>query len=110
MKALISMSILAVLASAQSVGYAQATHASPKKAVTQITCKDYLEMDEVIKPKFIYYAVGQSKSGKPEVVDFDVVGVDQVQPVLDQYCRDNLTSSAYKKVMKESMASEKKHK
>ena len=45
MKALINMGILAVLASAQGVGYAQATNASPLKAVTKITCKDYVEMD-----------------------------------------------------------------
>ena len=118
MKALISMSILAVFAIAQGVAQAQApaqtqtqtVNASSKKAVTQTTCKDYLEMDEVIKPKFIYYSVGYSAHGKPVAATFDVVDVDQIKPVLDEFCRVNLTESAYQKVMKESMASEKKRK
>ena len=118
MKALISMSILAVFAIAQGVAQAQAqapaqtqtVNASSKKEVTQTTCKDYLEMDEVIKPKFIYYSVGYSAHGKPVAATFDVVDVDQIKPVLDEFCRVNLTESAYQKVMKESMASEKKRK
>ena len=114
MRALISMSIVAVLASAQGLALAQATaqqqtaNAPSKKAVTETSCKQYLEMDEVIKPKFIYYLVGHSASGKAKVEGFDVVGIDRIQPVLDEFCRVNLTESAYKKVMKESMASEKK--
>lgn len=110
MKALISMGILAVLASVQGVGHAQTAAASPNKAITTITCKDYVEMDEVIKPKFIFYTVGYSKNGKPTSATLDVVDIDQIKPVLDEYCRDNLTASAYQKVMKESMASEKKRK
>jgi acid stress chaperone HdeA len=101
------MSILVALATAQGMGHAQATTEVSKKPVAQTSCKDYLEMDEVIKPKFIYYTVGYSKRGKPIPETFDVVGVDKMKPMLDEYCRVHLTESAYKKVMQESMASEK---
>lgn len=107
MKAILSMSLLAALATAQGVGYAQATNPSAKKPLAQTSCKDYLEMDETIKPKFIFYTVGYSKHGKPVAESFDVVDVDKMKPVIDEYCRVNLTASAYEKVMKESMASDK---
>jgi acid stress chaperone HdeA len=110
MKALFSMSILAALATAQGLGHAQTTNESPKKPIAQTSCKDYLEMDEVVKPKFIYYSVGYSKRGKPISATFDVVGVDKMKPVVDEYCRVHLTASAYKKVMDESKASEKTNK
>lgn len=107
MKAIFSMSILAALATGQGIGHAQTTTDLPKKPVVQTSCKDYIEMDETIKPKFIYYTVGYSKHGKPAVAAFDVVDVDKMKPILDEYCRVNLTASAYQKVMKESIASEK---
>lgn len=111
MKTLMSMSIMAVLLGAQGMAQAQApaqaTDTASKKAVTETTCKEYLEMDEVIKPKFIYYSVGQSTRGKPTSEFLDVVEIDQIQPVLEEYCRVNLTASAYQKVMNESKASEK---
>lgn len=110
MKALFSMSILVALATAQSVGYTQTMNQSAKKPIAQTSCKDYVEMDEVIKPKFIYYLVGYSKHGKPISAAFDVVSVDKLKPVVDEYCRVHLTESAYKKVMDESMASEKLNK
>ena len=110
MKTLLSIGVLAALVSAQGLAHAQTTDMSPKKAIGQTTCADYLAMDEVIKPKFIYYSVGHAKRGKPTSVTFDVVAVDKLIPVVDEYCQVNLTASAYKKVMDESMASEKTNK
>lgn len=109
-KAILGLSLLAALAATQGVAHAQTTTESPKKAVTQTSCKDYIEMDETIKPKFIYFTMGYSKHGKPTVMPLDVVGVDKLKPVLDEYCRVNLTASAYQKMMKESKASEKMNK
>jgi acid stress chaperone HdeA len=107
MKATLSMSILAALTIGQGVAHAQAMNSSATKPLAQTSCKDYLEMDETIKPKFIFYTVGYSKHGKPVAENFDVVGVDKMKPMIDEYCRINLKASAYEKVMKESMASEK---
>lgn len=102
---------LATLAIAQGAAQAQTTNAPPKKSsVAQTSCKDYLEMDEVVKPKFIYFTVGYSKRGKPTSETFDVVNVDRIKPVVDEYCRVHLTSSAYQKVMDQSIASEKTNK
>lgn len=110
MKLFLNVSILFALVTAQGLAHAQAAHDSPKKSIAQTSCNDYLEMDEAIKPKFIYYSAGYSKRGKRVSPTFDVVGIDTMKPVLDEYCRVHLTSSAYKKVMDESMASEKTNK
>ncbi len=110
MKSLFSMSIMVALAGAPGLGYAQTMKQSPKKPIVQTSCKDYLEMDELIKPKFIFYSAGYSHGGKSIAPTFDVVGVDKMKPVIDEYCRVHLTASAYQKVMDESMASEKTNK
>jgi acid stress chaperone HdeA len=110
MKAILSVSILAALATAQGLSHAQTTNDPPKKPLAQTSCKDYLAMDEVIKPKFIYYTAGYSMRGKPVGANFDVVYVDKMMPVIDEYCRVHLTASAYQKVMDESKASEKTNK
>ncbi|MEO7057352.1 MAG: HdeA/HdeB family chaperone [Caldimonas sp.] len=102
--------IAAALAATQGLAQAQtapAAHPPSNKPLVQTSCKDYLEMDEVVKPKFIYYTVGYSKKGKPTSATFDVVDVDKIQPIVDEYCRVHLTASAYKKVMDESRSSEK---
>lgn len=111
MKTLIGMSILAALTIAQGSVQAQTTTEPSKKAsIVHTTCKDYLAMQEVVKPKFIYYSVGYSKRGKPTSATFDVIDVDRIQPVVDEYCRVHLTASAYRKVMEESIASDKTNK
>lgn len=81
--------------------------ASPAaKTIVKTTCADFLAMDETIRPKFIYYAVGHGSKGRPEAV-LDIAGTDTIQPELEQYCKDNLSKSAYAHVMQDSVASEK---
>ncbi len=87
-------------------GMTQAAVAAPATPVAKTTCQDYLALDETVKPKFIYYAAGLSKKGQETAV-LDVEGTERIKPELDQYCKVNLTKSAYEQVMKSSMASEK---
>ena len=69
---------------------------------------DYVALDETVKPKFIYYVVGHGTHGKKEAV-FDEVAVERIKPQLDEYCKINLSKSAYKQVMASSMASDPVH-
>lgn len=96
-----------LLCFAASAATAQAP-ATPAKAksIVKTSCQEYVALDETIKPKFIYYAVGHSKKGNREVV-FDEVAVEKIKPELDKFCTVNLTKSAYDKVMAESIASER---
>ena len=110
MKTVACFSVLALVLSA-GVSMAQAaTPAAPSgKSVVKTTCKDYLAMDDTFKPKFIYYAVGHGKKGNAEAI-LDVAGTDKIQPELDEYCKVNLSKSAYAHVMQDSMASAKTNK
>ena len=78
------------------------------KPVVKTTCADYVGMDETVKPKFIYFAVGHGQHGKKEAM-FEEAAIEKIKPELDQYCSINLTKSAYQKVMASSMASEPRH-
>ncbi|PZQ63490.1 MAG: HNS-dependent expression A [Variovorax paradoxus] len=97
----LSLSALAATAMAQTPPAAPA----PAKPVVKTSCSDYLALDETIKPKFVYFVVGHGKHGKKDAV-FDEVAVEKIKPQLDEYCKVNLTKSAYDKVMASSMASE----
>lgn len=106
MKSLLRMTLVATLTTISGLGAAQAADMPSKKPIVQTTCKDYLAMDEVLRPKFVYYTVGQTKRDKPETVVFDVVYLDKLVPSIDKYCRVHLTDSAYQRVIAESKASE----
>lgn len=95
-----ALTLAAGVASAQV-----ATTAPAGKSIIKTTCADYLALDETFRPKFIYYAVGHSRKGSEAVLD--VAGIDRIQPQLEEYCKVNLTKSAYEHVMKTSIASEK---
>ena len=110
MKTVACLSVLALaLGTGMSLAQAATPAAPSSKSIVKTTCQDYLAMDETVKPKFIYYAVGHTKKGKPETI-LDISGTDTIQPELDQYCKVNLSKSAYEHVMKTSMASEKTNK
>lgn len=110
MKTLAFLSLVALALSAGApLAQAATTPAAKGKSVVNITCKDYMAMDETVKPKFIYYALGHTQKGTPEAI-LDVLGSDRYKPELDQYCKLHLDKSAYEHVMASSMASEKTNK
>lgn len=99
-------SVLALaLTTGLPMAYAADAAPAPATPVVKTTCTDYLALDETVKPKFIYYAVGHTKKGREEAV-LDVVGTDKIQPELDEFCKVNLNKSAYQHVLQTSMASE----
>ncbi len=106
MKAFRCLPVLALSALAATAAMAQAAApAAPAKPVVQTTCSDYLALNETVRPKFIYYAVGHGRNGKPEAV-FEETAIEKIKPELDQYCSTHLTESAYRKVIASSMASD----
>ena len=105
MKVIPTLSALALVFGA---GMSMAHAAAPAAAqpVVKTTCQDYLALDETIKPKFIYYAVGHGAKGKRDAI-LDIEGTETIQPELDEFCKLNLSKSAYDHVMQSSMASER---
>lgn len=106
MKVLPYLAVLTFSAVTATAAMAQNTGSStPAKPIVKTTCAEYIGMKETIKPEFISYTVGHAKNGKKEAV-FDEVAVEKIKPELDEYCRVNLTKSAYDRVIASSIASE----
>lgn len=80
------LSCAGALALSLTVGVSMA-HAA-KKPVTEMTCEEYLALDETERPNFIYYAAGYNAAGQGSAV-LDVNSIDTIQPELDAFCKDN---------------------
>ena len=62
---------------------------APKKHASQLTCEEFLSIDEINRPKIIYWTVGQMKKGKPEHVDVLISRTDRLVPVVIEECKKN---------------------
>ena len=60
-----------------------ATSARPAK----MSCQDFIELDDVIKPKVVYWAEGFNKQGKAADSVVDVAETDRLVPVLVTECK-----------------------
>lgn len=77
-----------------AVGIPMVQAAAEDKPVEQMTCEDYLTLDETVQPEFIYYVVGHSTQGDPEAV-LDVEGIDRIRPEIDEYCKAHTKESVH---------------
>ena len=102
---LVAFSATAAMATTPAPAATAAAATPAAKPIVKTTCTDYTAMDASFKPKFIYFAVGHGKHGAKEAF-IDEVGIEKIQPELDEYCKVHLGRSAYDKVIASSMASE----
>ena len=100
-----ALALTAVTATAALAQTPAPAAAAPAKPIVKTTCADYIALNETVKPKFIYSAVGHSKKGNKEAV-FEEESIDKIKPQLDEFCAVNLTKSAYEKVIASSMATD----
>jgi hypothetical protein len=63
----------------------------------KMTCQDFLALDDVAKPKLVYWVEGVNSKGNPNGATFDVVTTDSLVPVLIQDCQAAPTESFWKK-------------
>lgn len=95
-------SMLLLTACLFSIGTITTAHATEKKQeikpVGQLTCQDFLMLDESFRPTAVAFAEGVTK--KDKIVDpmLDVQGIAQVVPVLVQECTKNPQDSFIHKV------------
>lgn len=71
----------------------------PKPA--KMTCEDFIALDEVSKPKLVYWAEGFNRKGKPDDAVFDVDTTDRLVPVLVEVCTKAPKESFWKKAKEE---------
>ena len=79
---------------------AAASDAAAKRNPAKMTCKEFVALDDVQKPKVVYWVEGYSKKGKPvdSVVDFDET--DKLIPVLVTECKETPKLTLWQKFKK----------
>jgi len=81
-----------------------AAHQSPahqtaaKKPMSEMTCEDFLGLEEDFQPKAVYWAVAYGSKGQPEAEAMDVDGVETVTPFVIQECQKAPKESFWQKV------------
>ncbi|HEY4184189.1 MAG TPA: HdeA/HdeB family chaperone [Polyangia bacterium] len=68
----------------------------------KMMCEEFLSLDEVMRPKVVYWAEGFNKKGKPEDAVFDVESTDRMVPTLVEVCQQEPKASFMKKVKAEA--------
>jgi len=59
----------------------------PELSARNMTCKDFLALEEAQRPKAVYWAEGLNAHGKVDDAAFDVASTDGMVPVLVADCR-----------------------
>jgi acid stress chaperone HdeA len=79
-----------------SIALPAVAHAEPTKPLAQWTCKDYLDIEDVIRPKVVYWSSAHAKPGKPKAVTIKIKETEQVIPILEEDCRKASGESFWK--------------
>jgi hypothetical protein len=72
--------------------------AAPKPA--KMTCEEFVALDDVVRPKVVYWAEGFSKKGKPVDSVVDVDETDRLVPVLVKECKETPKATFWQKIKK----------
>lgn len=79
---------------------AAAPASTAMKKPAKMTCEEFIALDDVQKPKVVYWAEGFSKKGKPidSVVDIDET--DRLIPILVTECKETPKLTLWQKLKK----------
>ena len=90
------------IASLASAGILAIINVSPATAATlhpaNMTCKEFLSLDRVERPKVVYWAEGIRHSGKPEGAVIDIESTESVIPIVVEQCTAEPTASFWDKL------------
>jgi LysM repeat protein len=86
----------------KAAGHKSPAHqAAGKKPMTQMTCEDFLGLEEDFQPKAVYWAVAYGSKGQPEAEAMEVDGVETVTPFVIQECQKAPKESFWQKAKAE---------
>ena len=99
MKSTITMAVLSgVLLSSGMTSTALA--ATPTHKPAKMTCEEYVMLDDVVKPKVVYWAEGFNKKDKAEDAVVDIAATDKLVPILVDECQESPKASFWEKIKK----------
>lgn len=97
MKSIVTMAVLSgVLLSTTMTSSVLA--ATPKPA--KMTCEEFLLLDDVVKPKVVYWTEGFNHKGKPVDAVVDIDAIDKLVPVLVTECQKTPKATFWQKAKK----------
>lgn len=73
---------------------------SPKPAT--MTCEEFVVLDDVVKPKVVYWAEGYNRKGKPVDAVVDITATDKMVPLLVTECQKTPKAKLMQKIKKHS--------
>lgn len=76
-----------------------AANAAMKKPA-KMTCEEFIALDDVQKPKVVYWAEGFSKKGKPVDSVVDLEETDRLIPILVTECKETPKLTLWQKIKK----------
>ena len=96
----------AVLLTQSGLAFAQSNPA--RKPGRQMTCGDFLLVDDAVKPEMVYWAATRDPRGSPVNAVIDVDATDRMVPLLVERCREAPNASFWQTVKAETGRFEKK--
>jgi hypothetical protein len=99
MKSTITIAVLSgVLLSAGTTSTVLA--ATPTHKPARMTCEEYVMLDNVAKPKVVYWAEGFNQKGKEDDAVVDIAATDKLVPILVDECKETPKASFWEKIKK----------
>jgi hypothetical protein len=101
MKSTISIAVLSgVLLSAGITSTVLAASPTPTHKPAKMTCEEYVMLDDVVKPKVVYWAEGFNNKGKAKDAVVDIAATDNLVPILVDECQETPKASFWEKIKK----------
>jgi hypothetical protein len=63
-----------------------------------MSCKEFLSLDEITRPRVIYWAEGVNRTGRPEDAVIDIGSINRLVPIVTEQCREQPTASFWDKL------------
>ena len=97
---------VAVLLTQSGLAFAQSSPA--RKPGRQMTCGDFLLVDDPVKPEMVYWAATRDPRGSLVNAVIDVDATDRIVPLLVERCREAPNARFWQMVKAETEKLEKK--
>jgi acid stress chaperone HdeA len=97
MKSTLSIAVLSgvLLSTTMITPVLAATHKPAK-----MTCEEFVALDDVVKPKVVYWAEGFNRKGKPVDAIVDIDATDKLVPMIVDECQKAPKASFWQKITK----------
>lgn len=60
---------------------------TPPRSPETITCREFVDLDNVFKPQAVSYVIGYDRAKRAHVESITVEGIDRIVPVMVDSCR-----------------------